>query len=207
MRLPRRTGLAAGVVLLVCAAPACAAPVSVDLRIEGAGTTLFEGPVTTDARAVDGNDGSGAHACDAGARAPTAGTALADAAARAPFAWRANWNAGFGDFLVATLAGETPDFAATQTFWGFYLNGQFASTGVCGARLSGGEKVLFAVADGSEQLLALSGPATARPGEAIAVSVTDAGSARRSPGPRSAARRPTRRGRRASRSPSAARSS
>ena len=62
VRLP---SLALGLLLLlVCAVPAVAAPVTVNLRVEGKAATHYEGPVTVDVRTVDGNDGSGAHTCD-----------------------------------------------------------------------------------------------------------------------------------------------
>src|SRR3954453_2930561 len=46
------------------ASPAVAAPVTVNLRVEGATQTIYEAPVTTDAHLVDGGDGTGAHECD-----------------------------------------------------------------------------------------------------------------------------------------------
>jgi len=45
----RSLGLAA-VIAAVATTPALAAPVTVNLRIEGPTRTLFEGPVTTDVR-------------------------------------------------------------------------------------------------------------------------------------------------------------
>jgi len=49
----RLAGLALAVLaLLVPASVAVAAPVTVNLRIEGSAGTLFEGPLTTDAKAV-----------------------------------------------------------------------------------------------------------------------------------------------------------
>src|SRR5947208_13542981 len=83
---------------LACAAAAGgatavhAAPVKVNVRIEGATKTLFEGPVTTDAHAVTA-DTSGPHPCDGtngGAHptpGPTATGALDDAAKLAGLTW------------------------------------------------------------------------------------------------------------------------
>ena len=56
-----------------------------------------------------------------------------------------------------------------------YKNGAFASLGACADPIQNGDEVLFAYAVGTEPLLALAGPATARPGEAVTVRVTDAG--------------------------------
>ena len=49
------------VALLACAT-ARAAPVTVNLRVEGATSTIFEGPVTTDGKVI--NKGDGPHPCD-----------------------------------------------------------------------------------------------------------------------------------------------
>ena len=53
--------LAAFAVPLACAT-AHAAPVTVQLRVEGSATTIFEGPVTTDGKQLD--KGGGPHPCD-----------------------------------------------------------------------------------------------------------------------------------------------
>ena len=96
--------------VLCAAAPAQAAPTSVTLRVEGKASTLYEARVTTDARPVDGGDGSGPHPCqgDPGGPAPNAGSALADAAGAATggFAFRGSYSASFGDFLIENVAGE-----------------------------------------------------------------------------------------------------
>jgi hypothetical protein len=51
-------------VVLACAGPALAAPVTVKLRIEGPATTLFEGPVTTDVRTFHFTGDATQHQCD-----------------------------------------------------------------------------------------------------------------------------------------------
>ena len=176
-----RPGLALGALLalLLVLAPVAAAAVTVTLRIEGKDKTQFEGPVTTDVRTVDGHDGTGAHTCDGtnggagGAPAPTAGTALATASDAGGFTWIGQWSNGQQDFLLSDVNGEAPDFSVDQTFWGFYVNGQFASKGMCGTRVAPGDEVLFAVGTGTEQLLKLTGPASANRGEAVPVTVTD----------------------------------
>ena len=50
--------LLAALALLATAATASAAPVTVNLRVEGSAKTLFEGPVTTDAKTLT-KDGTG----------------------------------------------------------------------------------------------------------------------------------------------------
>jgi hypothetical protein len=181
MRFLRRPGLGLGALLalLLALAPVAGAAVTVNLRIEGKDKTQFEGPVTTDVRTVDGHDGTGAHTCDGtnggagGAPAPTAGTAVATASDAGSFSWIGQWSSSQQDFLLTDVNGEAPDFSVDQTFWGFYLNGQFASKGMCGTRVSAGDEVLFAVAKGTEQLLKLTGPAAANRGSPVDVTVTD----------------------------------
>ena len=53
---------AALVVALLACATAQAAPVTVNLRVEGSSSTIFEGPVTTDGKEIDKGDGP--HPCD-----------------------------------------------------------------------------------------------------------------------------------------------
>jgi hypothetical protein len=178
MKLGYKPGLAAGLAVLALAAPAGAAPVTVNLRVEGATTTQFEGPVTTDTRSlVDGNDGSGPHPCDGtsngGAPGPTAGAALVQAAERLGGSFRANWNAGLKDVLVVQINGETHEFDTTGDFWGFWFNHGFSNFGVCGTRVATGDEIVVASATGSESVLALSGPAAARRGDTVTVTVTD----------------------------------
>ena len=170
--------------LLPGAAAATAAPVTVELRIEGQQSTAFDGPVTTDVRTVDGFDGTGPHTCDGtnngagGAAAATAGAALADAAQRGPFSFQANYfppsASGGDDLFLDTVNGERPDYSVDQTFWGFFMNGTFASTGMCQTRLQPGDRVLFARVTGSENVLQLAGPATASAGQPATYTVTDA---------------------------------
>ena len=65
---------------------------------------------------------------------------------------------------------------ATGRFLGEYKNGAFASVGALRRPGRDRQPGALRLADGSEQLLALSGPATAKPGETVTVKVTDAGS-------------------------------
>lgn len=175
----KTSGLAAGAlsVLVLTAVPAgaLAAPVTSDLRIEGAQRTYFEGRVTTDVRTLDGRDGSGPQRCDgtdAGAPAPspTAGGLLGTAAEAAPFSFRAQYFASFGDFFVETVEGETP---SDSNYFGLFDDGVAPQTGVCGTTIQGGEEIVLAVTDGDDPLLALSAADTARPGETVELAVTD----------------------------------
>jgi hypothetical protein len=180
----RSAGLAAGLLTLACAAPAVAAPVTVDLRIEGKTSTLFEDPVTVDVRTFHFTGDGTSHRCDGTAAenqgpsatpVPTRGGAVAQAIDTQGLVARGTWSASFGSPTFTDIAGEDVNFdPGTNKFLAEYKNGAFASFGSCGDPVANGDRVLFAWADGSEQLLALSGPATARPGETVTVRATDA---------------------------------
>jgi hypothetical protein len=180
MKLRSTAGLAAGL-FLAAAAPAAAAPVTVDLRIEGPTRTLFEGPVTTDVRPFRFSGDPQAHQCDGTAAnggpsavpVPTRGAALAEAAERTPFSIAGSWHPQFGASFT-NIAGEGVAFdPGTNRFLGEYENGAFAQLGACADDIQPGDDVLFAYGDGSEILLALTGPARARPGERVVVRVTN----------------------------------
>ena len=171
----KTSGLAAGAlsVLVLTAVPAgaVAAPVTSDLRIEGAQRTYFEGRVTTDVRTLDGRDGSGPHDCGT---TPTVGGLLGTAAETAPFSLVARYYPDFGnEFFLETVEGETPDFDATSTYWSLFDDGVATQTGMCGTAVQGGDEIVFAVTDGDDPLLALSAADTARPGETVELTVTD----------------------------------
>ena len=78
--------------LLVCAS-AQAAPVTVNLRVEGSTSTIFEGPVTTDGKAIDKGDGP--HPCDGTnlGKNPSPGPTMTAALDDAPITggWAGTW--------------------------------------------------------------------------------------------------------------------
>ena len=185
MKLRSPAGPVAGLVtVLLGAAPAAAEPVTVQLRIEGATRTIFEGPVTTDVRPFRFTGESESHSCDGTAASggtsatpvPTRGAVIAHASETAPFALAGDWHPQFGATFTA-VGGEPVGFdPATNRFLAEYENGSFASLGACADGVQEGDDVLFAYADGSEVLLALSGPADADAGDTVTLSVTDASS-------------------------------
>ena len=178
------SGLLAGVALLFAAPGALAAPVTVDLRIEGPTRTLFEGPVTTDVRTFRYTGDATQHRCDGTAAenqgtsptpVPTRGAAVAEAAERTPFTIQGQWFDSLGSPSFSEIGGESVAFDPnTNEFLAEYKNARSASVGSCADPIGPGDRVLFAHNDGDDPLLALSGPGTARPGETATVKVTDA---------------------------------
>src|SRR3954452_22519702 len=59
-KLQTFAALVAAWATLVLAGPAAAAPVTVNLRVEGSTQTLFDGPITTDAKSLT-KDTTGSH--------------------------------------------------------------------------------------------------------------------------------------------------
>jgi len=168
--------LATLIVALCALAPAAlAAPVTVNLRVEGSSTTIFEGPVTTDAKTIrmDGVD----RPCDGtngGANpspGPTMTSALDDGAIAGGFTWDGTWFDGFDDFGIDRVG---PDSATSSEFWGYAHNWQDSSVGGCQQIVSGGDDVLFGYDYFSKSaLLRLSGPATAEADRPVTVTVVD----------------------------------
>jgi hypothetical protein len=177
------SGLLAGVALLIAAPSTLAAPVTVDLRVEGPTRTLFEGPVTTDVRTFRFTGDAVAHRCDGTAEnhgtsptpMPTRGAAMATAAEQAPFAIHGEWSDSLGSPSFTDIDGEAVGFDGTR-FLAEYKNAQAAMIGSCGDPIGPGDDVLFAYSDGVDPLLALAGPVSAKPGETATVRVTDAAS-------------------------------
>jgi hypothetical protein len=160
----------------VSATAAGAAPVSVNLRVEGASSTIFDGPVTTDGHTITTTSSMGPHPCD-GTNAgtfpspvPTATAALDDGARLNGFSWDGTWFS-FEDFQIDSVAGEASN--ATQ-FWGLVVNFKFSQTGGCTTKVNNGDEVLW-VFDAFNKLhvLRLTGPASATTGTPVTVRVVD----------------------------------
>jgi hypothetical protein len=165
--------------LLLLCPPALAVPVTVQLRVEGASSTIFEGPVTTDGKTIDKD--AGPHPCDGtngGANpspGPTMTSALDDAAIAAGFTWDGNWadEFGFEDFLIDRVGPDAAD-PATSRFWGIALNFAATQVGGCQQQVQAGDEVLFAYDFFSKShLLKLTGATTAAVGQPLTVAVTD----------------------------------
>src|SRR5215218_5026218 len=160
----------------LAAPPALAASAAVNLRVEGASKTTFEGRVTTDAHPVTTASG-GTHKCDGTnggvnpAPGPSATAALDDGARLGGFGWDGTYNTGFDDYLVSRIG---PDSQTSSQFWALLVNSTFSSVGGCQQRVNGGDEVLWAFDGFSKQhALRLSGPSSAHTGEPFSVHVAD----------------------------------
>jgi hypothetical protein len=174
-----RRALPGALVLLALAAPdgALALPVTVDVRVEGATNTIFDGPVVTDGHDLNPPGAGGPRTCDGTnngafpAPGPTATAALDDAARMGGFSWDGSWDTSFSDFLVNRVGTES---ATSSQFWGHFVNGKEASAGGCQTRLTAGDETVWAFdAFSKTSILRLEGPATATTGVPVRFRVVD----------------------------------
>jgi len=157
------TGVVLSVALLGAESSQAAAPPSVYLRVEGAGTTLLAQTLvpTTATSTVKGKLCSGTSAAGA-LNAGTGGN------------WSGSYDAKFKDYLVGAILGETP---TGGNFWTLWVNGRSSSTGACATPLHPGDRELWfdCVADASfnctNDPLALKLPPAVEFGHAVSGSV------------------------------------
>jgi hypothetical protein len=164
---------AALVALLACAT-AQAAPVTVNLRVEGSSSTIFEGPVTTEGKVIDKGDGP--HPCDGtnGGANPSPVPTMIGALDDAPIAggWGGSWNPTFQDFAVERIGSEAQD-PVNFRYWGYALNYRFPDVGGCQQPVAASDQVLFTFDSFGKPMLKLDGSSRVEVGEAAAVTVTD----------------------------------
>ncbi len=178
----RRIAPVATLAVLAVPSASHAAPATVDLRIEGPTTTLYEGRVTADSRPFQFTGDPVTHRCDgtfAGGEGSspvpvTVRNNAISAAAGPALAFTGTWFS-FGPSFATINRVNVGFDAASGKFLGEYKNGRFASVGGCADPVVTGDSVLYAYSDGTETLLGLSGPATARPGASVTLTVSDLG--------------------------------
>jgi hypothetical protein len=190
MRISRRLSLAlagALVSLLLLSASASAAPITVNLRVEGSSTTLYEGNVSTDALTIEAPnyETSGPahpHLCDVndngefpsgtfGSSYGNPTTALYDAAISLGLTFNSHWYEPLHDFFVDGVGPAGPKGSES---WGYAVNYTTASVGGCQFQLAPGSEVLWAANFGlAKHLLSLSGPSSVGVGMPFTVHVVD----------------------------------
>ncbi len=186
MRSPAKiaAALAAATAVLSSGAAALAAPATIDVRIEGTTTTIFEGPVVADGmygiqapsdvapRDCDGTN-NGAHPT----AGPTPTTAAITALRSIGQPWDGDWYPGYDDYFITQL-GERQD-EATNAYWGVLVNGSYTPVGGCQLRVHEGDEVVWVsnafIGTGHKPYLRLSGPTEVRPGDAATFTVTGDG--------------------------------
>jgi hypothetical protein len=198
-RLQFRARAACG--LLVACACACtvfaggaaAAPITVNLRVEGSAATLFEGPVSTSAETIETTSSGGPHPCNytenggsealegnGGPASATPTTALHDAALASGLTFNAEWfgnkahGGSPGDFFVTQVGPDINQTSAPFDAWGYAVQDTTAPVGGCQIALSPGSEVLWAYNYFNlPHLLSLSGPTSVNVGTPFTVHVAD----------------------------------
>jgi len=160
-----------------------AAPITVNLRVEGSSATLFEGPVTTEAEEISAPSSGGSHPCDVkdngsnggfGVSSGTPTTALHDAVVAQGLHFDATWSSEYKDYLVSEVGPDTNGGAPEYPSWGYAVNYTTAGVGGCQFQLAPGSEVLWAYNYFNlKHLLSLSGPASANIGSPITIHVVD----------------------------------
>ncbi|HEY3865511.1 MAG TPA: carboxypeptidase-like regulatory domain-containing protein [Solirubrobacteraceae bacterium] len=189
--VPAVAGAAVSLVLALSAS-AVAAPITVNLRVEGATKTLYEGPISAEPieppgiepPVIETEDTSpGMHPCDVkyngenggfGAAAPTPIAALYEAALTTHLSFAAGWFSSLNDFRVEQVGEDIANSGSNGEFWGDAVNFTTAEIGGCQIRLAPGSEVLWAYNFfGLSHLLSLTGPSTVNAGVPFTVHVTD----------------------------------
>jgi hypothetical protein len=174
-------------VALVGSTVAQAAPITVNLRVEGSAKTLFEGPVSTEAipnpPGISTKSSGGPHPCDVAHNGANGGfvpagasatSALYDATIASGLAFDAEWFESLMDFSVSQVGEDIANSGKNGEYWGYAVNDTTAYVGGCQFQLAPGSEVLWAYNYFNlPHLLDLSGPASVSGGAFFTVHVTD----------------------------------
>ncbi len=160
--------------LALVATTAGAQAATVNVRVEGQGSTLFEGPIVTKGRNVQSlsERSTGAiRRCDGtnngGTLAPTGTAATVDALSLLGKGFDGQWYDDYEDYLITRLADETRS-------WRLFRNDAFTPVGGCQLRLGEGDRVLWAGTGGPLLALSVTGStATTSPGATVYLAGAD----------------------------------
>ncbi|HEV7400041.1 MAG TPA: DUF4430 domain-containing protein [Solirubrobacterales bacterium] len=138
--------------LFLLAVPAAQAVTQVNVRIEGASETIFEGPISVEAHGVkassDTSEGlrrcDGINVNDPGnvTPAPTPTAASANAMASIGESFDGQWYEGYDDYFITRWGPQAQDPSASA-YWGLLVNEVFTNVGGCQYQLDGGDEVLW----------------------------------------------------------------
>jgi hypothetical protein len=161
-----RVATIAMVLFAVRGPPATAGPTHVNVRIEGLGGTLFEGPIVTEGHDIEASSDTQERSCDGinpndpqnPTPGPTPTAASVDAMGLIGETFDGRWYGGYDDYFITRWG---PDFEAEGMSWGVLVNNVYTEVGGCQYELNTDGEVLWAYdAFAGRPLLALL-PATA----------------------------------------------
>jgi hypothetical protein len=155
-------GVAAAFILAITA-PALGAGSSVTVRVEGLKRTLLPATIAHAESGAITKGGTPTGSCPG-----SSGAGYLDSATH--HNWNGTYSSGLG-VEITTVIGETHKFSAKGFYWGIWVDGRFASTGLCDLKLKPGDQLLLAPApaSGTAYPIVLTAPATATVGKAFSV--------------------------------------
>ncbi len=124
------------------------APSTVEVRVEGADQTLFEGPVETEGGYIEASSDTQPRECDGtnGAVNPTPGAtetkAAVDAMQIIGQTFDGEWDASFGDYFISRFGPDSQN-TTSNYYWGSLDNDVFLQNGGCQTEVSTGDQVLW----------------------------------------------------------------
>jgi hypothetical protein len=135
--------------LLALTSAAEAAPVTVNVRIEGKTETLFEGPVSVTAHGVKATSDTVERRCDGINKLdpwntvpnPTPTSSSVDAMSLIGESFDGLWYPGYDDYFIKRFG---PDAEKEGKSWGILVNNTFTNVGGCQYQVDEGDEVLWA---------------------------------------------------------------
>jgi hypothetical protein len=151
MRMKTATLIVASLVATVCTATAQATPTQVNVRIEGAERTLFEGPILTEGHEIEATSDTQMRSCDGidvnnpenVLPGPTPTAASVDAIGLIGETFDAQWDPQYDDYFL-TRWGPDAQSPSDAAYWGVLVNNVFPNVGGCQYELGGGDEVTWA---------------------------------------------------------------
>jgi hypothetical protein len=136
-------------VLLALTSAAEAAPVTVNVRIEGKTETLFEGPVSVTPHGVKATSDTVERRCDGINKLdpwntvpnPTPTSSSVDAMSLIGESFDGLWYPGYDDYFIKRFG---PDAENGGKSWGILVNNTFTDVGGCQYQVDAGDEVLWA---------------------------------------------------------------
>jgi Domain of unknown function (DUF4430) len=137
-------------ILLIIAAGVQAAPTLVNVRIEGKGETLFEGPVLTEGHDVKASSDIQERPCDGidpldpqnKTPGSTPTSASVDAMSIVGETFDGQWYPGYDDYFITRWGPDEQD-PADGAYWGILVNDVFTNVGGCQYELHENDEVLW----------------------------------------------------------------
>jgi hypothetical protein len=156
-------GGVAATLALAITAPALGAGSSITVRVEGLKHTLLPATVAHTESGSITKGGTPKGMCPGSSAAGYFDSAI-------HHNWTGAYSSGLG-VEVTKVLGETHVFSAHGFYWGLWVDGRFASAGLCDLKLKPGDQLLLAPAPakGTTYPIMLTAPATAKVGQPFVV--------------------------------------